>query len=134
MSDDREAKIKTRSYHLWIEHGRPHGQDHEHWAEAERQILAEEKAGYKMLKIDEAKKTAKPKRGTVVPDKRPVAGPANQTTQPPPVHAAEEPARSKSSDKPGAAGAPAPANPQIDPEKSAEPKARKGAKAAGGKS
>jgi hypothetical protein len=38
----REEKIRERAYLLWEQGGRPEGREHEHWREAERQIVAEE--------------------------------------------------------------------------------------------
>jgi hypothetical protein len=35
---DLEERIKQRAYELWEAAGRPHGQDAEHWARAEREL------------------------------------------------------------------------------------------------
>ena len=86
MSDDREDRIKARSYQLWEDSGRPHGRHHEHWQEAERQVAQEDEKGVEMYKIDEAHEAGKPKRGSVLPDSRPTEEPANKSTQPPPAH------------------------------------------------
>jgi hypothetical protein len=32
------AQIEALAYALWLQEGRPHGRDREHWAEAERQL------------------------------------------------------------------------------------------------
>ncbi len=37
MTDARMEWISKRAYSLWEEAGRPHGQDVEHWAQAERE-------------------------------------------------------------------------------------------------
>jgi hypothetical protein len=30
--------IRDRAYYIWVESGRPHGRDQEHWQEAELEI------------------------------------------------------------------------------------------------
>lgn len=42
MSDDRQHRIRQRAHAIWESHGRPHGQDREHWDQATREIDAEE--------------------------------------------------------------------------------------------
>jgi hypothetical protein len=42
MSGDREQKIRERAHVLWEAEGRPEGREHDHWREAERQVVAEE--------------------------------------------------------------------------------------------
>jgi hypothetical protein len=42
MSGDREQKIRERAHALWEAEGRPEGREHDHWREAERQVVAEE--------------------------------------------------------------------------------------------
>ena len=32
------AEVAALAYALWLQEGRPHGRDREHWAEAERQL------------------------------------------------------------------------------------------------
>jgi len=39
---DREARIRERAYHIWVEEGRAHGSHDEHWRRAEQQIAEEE--------------------------------------------------------------------------------------------
>jgi hypothetical protein len=41
MSVDVEQRIRDRAYAIWLEEGRPHGRDADHWFKAERAILAE---------------------------------------------------------------------------------------------
>ncbi|PWC83765.1 hypothetical protein TSH100_19545 [Azospirillum sp. TSH100] len=41
MSVDVEQRIRDRAYAIWLEEGRPHGRDADHWLQAERAILAE---------------------------------------------------------------------------------------------
>ena len=41
MSVDVEQRIRDRAYAIWLEEGRPHGRDADHWFQAERAILAE---------------------------------------------------------------------------------------------
>jgi hypothetical protein len=36
-----ELRIRERAYQLWIEEGRPHGRDQEHWEKARKQVEAE---------------------------------------------------------------------------------------------
>lgn len=38
---DTRQRIADRAYAIFIERGRPHGSDLEHWLEAERQVLLE---------------------------------------------------------------------------------------------
>lgn len=45
VQESREQKIRDRAHRLWEAEGRPEGRGHEHWLEAERQVLAEEAAG-----------------------------------------------------------------------------------------
>jgi hypothetical protein len=45
VNDELERKIRDRAYQLWETNGRPEGQEHEHWVEAERQVMAEEGMG-----------------------------------------------------------------------------------------
>ena len=91
MSQDREALIRERAYQIWIERGRPDGQDRENWDEAVRQIEREQQAGVAMAQDNAGETIGRPKRGAVVADNRPAEEPENQTDQPPPVHA-EKPA------------------------------------------
>ena len=37
---DREQKIRERAHGIWEEQGRPEGQHHDHWAQAEAEIDA----------------------------------------------------------------------------------------------
>jgi hypothetical protein len=96
MSDDREARIRERAYHIWVEKGRPNGREQEHWDEAERDIDQEQQAGFEMLQIDQKETIAKPKGGSVGPDHRPSQEPVMKTDELPPVHAEKEPAHTDS--------------------------------------
>lgn len=96
MSDDREARIRERAYQIWIDQDRPEGREHEHWAEAVRQIDAEQQASYNMLQVDAAETIGKPKQGSVIEDHRPLEEPATKTDELPPVHAEKEEAHSGS--------------------------------------
>src|SRR4051812_29435920 len=42
MTVNRNAWIQERAYNLWLEAGRPHGTDQEHWYRAERELLEQE--------------------------------------------------------------------------------------------
>ena len=44
MNEEYLQKVRERAHALWEQAGRPHGQDAEHWAQAEREIAAEEDA------------------------------------------------------------------------------------------
>lgn len=44
MDDERLQRIRNRAHALWEKAGRPHGEDAEHWSQAELEIAAEEKA------------------------------------------------------------------------------------------
>ncbi|HVI28050.1 DUF2934 domain-containing protein [Hansschlegelia sp.] len=39
--NDRERRIRETAYQLWEEAGRPEGEEHKHWLEAERRLAAE---------------------------------------------------------------------------------------------
>lgn len=41
MSVDVEQRIRDRAYAIWLDEGRPHGRDADHWLQAERAIRAE---------------------------------------------------------------------------------------------
>lgn len=41
MNEDHHQKVRQRAHALWEQAGRPHGQDAEHWVQAEREIAAE---------------------------------------------------------------------------------------------
>jgi hypothetical protein len=41
MNEDYHQKVRQRAHGLWEQAGCPHGQDAEHWAQAEREIAAE---------------------------------------------------------------------------------------------
>jgi hypothetical protein len=94
MSDDREARIRERAYHIWIEQGRPHGRDDEHWRQAEHDVDQEQQLGYEMLQLDEAETVAKPDADAVAPDNRLSQEPLMRTEEPGPMHAEKEPAHS----------------------------------------
>lgn len=36
--DELTQKIRERAYELWVEAGQPEGREHEHWAQAEREL------------------------------------------------------------------------------------------------
>ena len=38
MGSDTDSRVRERAYQLWEESGRPDGREHEHWAQAEREI------------------------------------------------------------------------------------------------
>ncbi|GAA0554694.1 putative membrane protein [Rhizomicrobium palustre] len=40
ISDDIRQAIALKAYYLWEADGRPHGKEHEHWAQAEAEILS----------------------------------------------------------------------------------------------
>ncbi len=44
MSDDKQDRIRQRAHAIWEGQGRPEGQDREHWAQATREIEAEDTA------------------------------------------------------------------------------------------
>lgn len=44
MNEDHLQKVRERAHALWEQDGRPHGQDAAHWAQAEREIAAENDA------------------------------------------------------------------------------------------
>jgi len=45
MQSDRQARIRERAYQIWVEEGRVHGKDHEHWRRAERELVEAESSG-----------------------------------------------------------------------------------------
>jgi hypothetical protein len=44
MAKDLSQLIRERAYQKWESSGRPHGQHHQHWLEAEREILGTDSA------------------------------------------------------------------------------------------
>ncbi len=42
LSESRLEKVRRRAYDLWQQEGESHGRHEDHWAEAERQIDAED--------------------------------------------------------------------------------------------
>ena len=42
MQSDREARIRERAYQIWVEEGRVHGKQVEHWRRAEHELAQEE--------------------------------------------------------------------------------------------
>jgi hypothetical protein len=44
MNENHLQKVRERAHALWEQAGRPDGQDAEHWAQAEREIAAEDDA------------------------------------------------------------------------------------------
>ena len=42
MAEDRNARIRERAYHIWLEEGQPHGRHDEHWQRAERELIEED--------------------------------------------------------------------------------------------
>lgn len=53
MPQELEPLIRERAYRLWEEAGRPEDRAIDHWQEAERQILAEVRAGWQPEGPDE---------------------------------------------------------------------------------
>jgi hypothetical protein len=45
VNEELQGKIRDRAYRLWEADGRPEGTEHEHWLEAERQVMDEEGMG-----------------------------------------------------------------------------------------
>ncbi|MCZ0963429.1 DUF2934 domain-containing protein [Paracoccus benzoatiresistens] len=45
MTDERTRRIQERAHSIWEQEGRPHGQDAQHWSQAEYEIDAEDAAG-----------------------------------------------------------------------------------------
>ena len=39
---NREGQIRERAYSIWEQQGCPDGREHDHWGQAEREILAEQ--------------------------------------------------------------------------------------------
>jgi hypothetical protein len=62
-----EERIRERAYRLWVEEGRPHGKDAEHWQRA-RELLALE--ADREEGRQEADKRGKPVEPVSVPTKR----------------------------------------------------------------
>jgi len=56
---DKEQRIRELAYHLWIEDGRPHGRQDEHWERALSQV-AGDAAGERGAPKRRVRKAAKP--------------------------------------------------------------------------
>ncbi|MQX35370.1 DUF2934 domain-containing protein [Roseospira navarrensis] len=41
MQHDVEERIRHRAYLIWLEEGKPHGRDAEHWARAQAEVTAD---------------------------------------------------------------------------------------------
>ena len=54
-------EIAKRSYMIWEKKGRPHGQDLDHWLQAERELV-EENGGAMMAKPKAASKPSTPRK------------------------------------------------------------------------
>ena len=61
-------QIEVRAYLLWEIAGRPHGRHHEHWAQAEKDVLGEQKS--KAPPKKKAKTAPAPKPPSKAPPKR----------------------------------------------------------------
>jgi hypothetical protein len=72
--DEHLEKVRQRAHAIWLDEGRVHGRDQEHWHQAEQEITAEEAAG------------ASPKAGATAKDAggSPVKGAIGQTSEPNP--------------------------------------------------
>jgi len=90
MSDDREARIRERAYHLWIERGRPEGREQEHWEEARRSVEQDDQTDVAKFQDHRGEASGKPELGSVIEDHRPSEPPVNQSDEPVPVHAEKE--------------------------------------------
>lgn len=53
---DRERRVRDEAYRIWDEAGRPEGEGHKHWREAERRIAAGEAEPVPPLEKPGAKK------------------------------------------------------------------------------
>jgi hypothetical protein len=45
LMSDKASRIQEHAYYLWEKAGRPHGQDLEHWLEAERELSEQSDTG-----------------------------------------------------------------------------------------
>jgi hypothetical protein len=71
MADNLDHRIKERAYQLWVQEGRPHGRDLEHWLQAERTLGASaEAAGNPSQKA-----AATPRKRAARPRKTPASAP-----------------------------------------------------------
>lgn len=61
MDEERTHRIRERAHALWEQAGRPHGQDSDHWSQAEREIAAEDEASSSMQGKAGARRGRKPK-------------------------------------------------------------------------
>lgn len=56
-----EEKIRLRAYEIWLSEGKPHGRDHEHWLQAERQLTSSQPSNPFVQSETETKKS-RPKK------------------------------------------------------------------------
>jgi len=67
MTADRNTRIQERAYHLWLEAGRPHDKDQEHWYRAECELAEHELIERERdLQQDSPATTASPARAAEV--------------------------------------------------------------------
>ncbi len=96
---DRETRIRDEAYRIWVEAGRPDGDDHRYWYEAEKRVDASDRSGGKTRTVrvvaqsaanagvaapvakPVAKSAAKPGKGAPV-DVAPAKGPKSPSRKP----------------------------------------------------
>ena len=83
MTVDVEQRIRDRAYAIWLDEGRPHGRDADHWLQAERAILAEAAAIHDIAPVVAVVKA--PRKTTNAKPRASVkaAEPASATPEPP---------------------------------------------------
>ncbi|MDR4308318.1 DUF2934 domain-containing protein [Chelatococcus sambhunathii] len=102
---ERETRIRDEAYRIWVEAGRPDGDDHRYWYEAEKRVDASDKAGAKAVREKNFPQPAK----EAAPEQAPDTG-AAKAAGAKRASGAAKPAAPKPADKgvEGAAAAPAP--------------------------
>jgi Protein of unknown function (DUF2934) len=77
MEPDKEARIRERAYEIWVNEGRPHGRDAEHWQRAAAEINAESGAV-----ADPAAAGSKPRTEAPSPPSVAPSAPSSSATPP----------------------------------------------------
>lgn len=62
MTDNRDEAIRARAHRIWEDEGRPDGREHDHWAQASREVgeASDEAQAAAAAGIDEAPVAASP--------------------------------------------------------------------------
>ncbi|PEQ14569.1 hypothetical protein B2G71_03070 [Novosphingobium sp. PC22D] len=92
---DKTDRIRQRAHEIWEREGKPDGRHEDHWAEASKQIEAEDASGAKPKRKAPAKAAAKPAKAAIES-----TGPKAKSAKPKPAAKAPAKAEPGSATKP----------------------------------